>query len=418
MVAQFRAGFARSHESARSGANGRISFSAKLNFRDSKIVVEFSQKFETLHFVLPMNPLRPLFPILCVGLLPSATSAQDPVLETPGSATWDTVPIDSGFQTIFTISDDTVFSWDNLNLPSGSQLIFDFIGGESVVNQLGGGAPHIIAGEVSGNGSIGFFSPDADIFLTGTLTADEVTVATMGVDAADFADGGGFEMFGSETAGRLWVTGEIHATAGNAVLAGAQVVVDDSAAVTARDAILIGGGMDVTVGDGNGERLAVSGERGAILHTGTSLAERIEMKAVSAVENLGTIGEGDAQVFLEVGESGRITAESRGLIVDAAVFEGFVQQEGVRIALREGDAAPLVSDAKLKLPTLKRPDGSEVSAARTITTSAPMSASADAGRKRAKKSEDTAERNSDRKALVRRSSFFGMRGGQRDKKDR
>jgi hypothetical protein len=397
---------------------GGISFSAKLNFRDSKIVVEFSQKFETLHFVLPMNPLRPLFPVLCVGLLPSALSAQDPVLETPGSASWDTVPTDTGFRMMFTIIDDTVFSWDNLNLPSGSQLIFDFIGGESVVNQLGGGAPHIIAGEVIGNGSIGFFSPNADIFLTGNVIADEVTVATMGVDPADFASGGGFEMFGSGSKNRVWVTGGIHATAGNAVLAGTQVVVDDSAVVTASNAVLIGGGTGVSVGGDNLEQLTVSGERGAILHSGTSLAERIEMKAVSAVENLGAIGEGGAQVFIEVGESGRITAESRGLIVDGAVFEGLLEREGVEIGAHEGDAAPVVGDAKLKLPALKRTDGSRVSAARTITTSAPMSASADAGRKRAKKSEDTAERNSDRKALVRRSSFFGMRGGQRDKKAR
>lgn len=365
-----------------------------------------------------MNPLRPIFPALCVGFLPSAIPAQDPVLETPGSATWDTVRTDGGFQTIFTINDDTVFSWDHLNLPSGSQLIFDFIGGESVVNQLGDGGPHIIAGEVSGNGSIGFFSPNADILLTGNLTADEVTVATMGVDAADFADGGGFEMFGSGSASRVWISGEIQATAGNAVLAGMQVIIDDSAAVTASDAILIGGGTAATVDGGNGERLTVTGERGAILHAGTSLAERIEMRAVSAVENLGTIGEGDARVFLEVGDSGRITAESRGLIVDAAVFEGFLQEQGVKLKVREGDAASALGDSKLKIPALKRPGGSEVSAARTITTSAPMSASADAGRKRAKKSEDTAERRSDRKALVRRSSFFGTRGGQRDKNDR
>src|SRR5687768_15199462 len=129
---------------------------------------------------LSLLPLAGLVPaLLIVSVHGQAVGV--PVLSTPGSATWLSEVTSSGTRTIFTITGDTVLDWGQFNLGSGSELVFDFVSGNSVVNMLNGSSTNTIAGIVTANGDVGFFSPNAPLKVTGTVTANNVTLATLDV---------------------------------------------------------------------------------------------------------------------------------------------------------------------------------------------------------------------------------------------
>ncbi|RYD46944.1 MAG: hypothetical protein EOP83_28820, partial [Verrucomicrobiaceae bacterium] len=142
---------------------------------------------------LPLFPLAGLVPaLLIVSVHGQAVGV--PVLSTPGSATWLSEITSTGTRMIFTITGDTVLDWGQFNLGSGSELIFDFVGGNSVTNMLNGTSANSINGSVTSNGNVGFFSPNAPLKVTGTVTANNVTLATMDVDPQAFNSGGTFTM--------------------------------------------------------------------------------------------------------------------------------------------------------------------------------------------------------------------------------
>jgi len=352
---------------------------------------------------------------LTLGLCAASLPAQDPVLSTPGSATWETIDTDSGSRTTFTIFDDTVFDWGQLNLGEGSEFVFDFIGGESVVNRLGGTGTHFIAGDVVSNGVVGFFAPESNLIVTGDITASGVTLATLGVDPADFSDGGGYRLSGPAGYNMLYIAGRVQATEGDVVLAGRTVNIAGTAQIEAAGAVMIAGGSEVNVAATGARRLTEESGAGFVLHLGETRASRIEVAAGSEIINRGSLGEGKVRVFLEVGEGGSISNEGSGLIVDDAVFDGDFDSDGITIRPHEGDSASVVSEASLKIPVLKRPDGSSVSGSRTVTYSAPMSASGDGSRDAAKPKAKTVARRAASSPLMRKASFFGMRGGDKAK---
>ena len=76
----------------------------------------------------------------------------------------------------------------------------------------------------------------------------------------------------------------------------------------------------------------------------------------------------------------------------------------------EGDAATAVNSSALKIPALHRPDGSRVSRESVVRNDAPMTASTDVGRDRNRGS--LAVAGNSRGSLMKRASFFGMRGGK------
>ncbi|MBC7980663.1 MAG: hypothetical protein H7Y36_08895 [Armatimonadetes bacterium] len=349
-----------------------------------------------------------------LGALASSLHAKDPVLTTPGTATWTTETTATGTRTVFTLSKNTVFDWEQLNLKSGSELVFNFTDGKTVVNFLGGTGTHVIDGAVTSNGIVAFFSPSADLEVNGSIIAKGVTLSTLKSDAADFSDGNGYKMTGPGGFNYLTVNGRVEATDGDVVLGGERVIVGDTARIKSSQDVLIGGGRDISVAGSGERRLKEESGFGFVLHLGETRASRIEVAAGREISNQGSLNSGNGRIFLEVGEGGLITNESSGVIVGNAVFNGEYDSDGVILVPDEGDAVPAVNEATLTIPKLTRPDGTKVSTApQTIRYSVPMSASGDAGRdsSHSERADKRVAQNSSSKSLLQRSSFFGMRGG-------
>lgn len=353
--------------------------------------------------------------VVLLGSLAGILHAKDPVLTTPGTATWTTETTATGTRTVFTLTKDTVFDWEQLNLKSGSEMVFNFTGGKTVVNFLGGTGTHVIDGAITSNGIIAFFSPTADLEVNGSIIAKGVTLATLKSDAADFSDGNGYKMSGKGGFNYLTVNGRVEATDGDVVLGGERVIVGDTAKIQASKDVLMGGGRDISVAGSGERRLKEESGFGFVLHMGETRASRIEVAAGREINNQGTLNAMDGRIFLEVGEGGLITNESRGVIVGDAVFEGEYDPEGpVLVPNTDGDAAPAVNEGTLTIPKLTRPDGTKVNTEpQTIKYTVPMSATGDARRdsSHSERVDKRMAQNANSKSLLQRSSFFGMRGG-------
>lgn len=338
-----------------------------------------------------------------------------PVLSTPGTATWISENIATGTRTVFTISANSVFDWNGFNLPTGSELVFDFVGGDSVVNMLNGTGANVLAGNVTSNGNVGFFSPNADLIVTGNVTAKSVTLAALDVDAAAFNSGGTFTMtkngFGFNG---LTVVGQIKATDGDVVLAGRSVDVGVAAKVHAKDSVLIAGGTKISVGRSGGEpRLKQNSDDGFVLHMGESRAARIEVAAGKQINNQGRLDTGSKsnRIFLEIGKNGQLVKNGSGIMVGKTSINGKVVDKKANVDPNEGDSAAGLSTSMLKLPALKKPGGQTAANSRTVVNNTPMSANADGGRDRKRPSQQVASSGNGSKPMLQRTSFFGMRGG-------
>lgn len=396
----------------------------------------------------------------CAGLCLCGTAlhAKDPVLVTPGTANWTNQTTATGTKTVFTLTGNTVLNWDQLNLAKGSEMEFNFVGGKTVVNFLGGTGTHFIDGTVTSNGIVAFFSPTADLQVNGSIIAKGVALATLNVDAKDFSDEDGYELSGSGTGNVLGVNGHIQATGGDVMLGGEVIIVGGAGQVEASGDVLVGASRNFTVAPSGDRRLTGKSDDGFVLHMGEMKGSRIEVNAGSDIGNQGTLDATGGRIFLRVGADGMITNEKSGIVLGDAVFEGS-SGAPVLIPADEGDSAPAVNEGSLAFPNLTRPDGSQVTpvsapisapasgtpvsapgntpvkspsaphpesspsgpqgssnsgtSSRTLTYSVPMSASGDASREAAavqRASRQVAQVNGS-KALLQRSSFFGMRGG-------
>jgi hypothetical protein len=346
------------------------------------------------------------------GLVPGDPGG--PVLTTPGTATWTTETTDSGIRAIYSITGDTVLDWGQLDVPFGDELVFDFVdgsAGNNVANMLGGGTVHSIDGSVWSDGNVGFFAGGSDLVVNGSVTAASVILTTLSVDAADLLDGDDTTLTGSGL-NFLSIDGDVTATSGDLTLAGGFIDIDDSASLNAAGRLGIAGFNQQVVMKDNGKiRSDESTGMGFVLSLGTSSASRIEIVAGTEIANAGrlqTHNGGNGQIYLEVGPGGQITNEGSGLIVGAAEIVGNYDDDGTTFGPDEGDAATAVNSSALKIPALRRPDGSRVSRGQVIRKDATMAASADAGRDRNRGSLAVANRGS----LMKRASFFGMRGGK------
>lgn len=357
-----------------------------------------------------------------VSLFPALNA--DPVLLTPGSATWETLTTAGGTETIFTVTGDTVLDWSTLHVAEGSSLIFNVLGGEGVFNQLGGGQTHRIDGAVVSSGPIGFFAADGDIEINGSISAPEVTVATLGAEASEFFGGGDMRLENGGFFRFLTVEGTISATAGDVVLAGENIIIGSEAELQATRAVRIAGTDAVTLRGDGGQRLVDEGPEGFVLHLGKTSAPRIEVSAGREISNQGHLGSGSARVFLEVGDGGSIVNESSGLIVDDAVFEGNLIR-GERFGMDDADAPAVMSESTVRLPALRRPDGSVVSKSKIVRTSVAVSASISGSDRGdgSRRQPATVAKRSEGRSLMTMNSFFGsgMRGGRvkrEEEKDR
>lgn len=394
--------------------------------------------------------------VAILGTLAGMLHAKDPVLTTPGTATWTTEATTTGTRTVFTLTKDTVLDWEHLDLKSGSEMVFNFTDGKTVVNFLGGTVTHLIDGAVTSNGIVAFFSPTASLQINGSIIAKGVTLATLNADANEFSSGNGYKMSGPAGEKSLSIYGQIEATDGDVVLSGQRVNIRDTAQIKASRDVLMAGGTEVSVAATGDRRLKETSGLGFVLHNGESGGSRIEVAAGREIRNRGTIETGKGRIFLKVGEGGKITNESSGVIVGDLVFNGNFQDDGTVLGPDDGDIAAPVGDSTLTLPKLSRPDGTKVnSEPKTFNSTTPMSASSDAGRdsnrrdgasvatvasldgdkrvttpqaatyrlpvsatNQARRDSSDSERAEKRmaqrgaaKLILQRSSFFGMRGG-------
>jgi hypothetical protein len=333
--------------------------------------------------------------------------------------------ITTGTRTTFTLTGNTILNWDQLNLLEGSELVYNFQSGEKVLNLLSGSNRHRIDGTVSSNGIVGFFSPNASLNINGTITAKGVILSTHNVNPDEFFSEGGYSLNHANGSNRLFVGGRITATQGNVVIAGSRVSISENAVIRANDSLLIGGGSEVRVSEKGGRGLSLGSEDGEIFHMGVSKSPVIEIVAGGSVFNTGRIDAGKGRVFIDVGHGMEITNESTGLIVAGSVFSNTSIVGRSVIVPDEGDSAPAVGDGTLNIPELTRPDGRIVSQAMQVRSNAPVSASGDGGRDARKSnversaatgvalSGQVAGNRGAARPLLRRSSFFGVRGGEK-----
>jgi hypothetical protein len=352
-----------------------------------------------------MSWLWALLPgVAWAGLVPGAPGG--PVVLTPGTASWDCVTTGTGTRTEYTLTGDTVLDWGRFLLPAGDELVFS--GGAGVVNLLGGTREHRIDGMVTADGAVGFFADGAGLRVTGRVTGTSVTLATLGTgDAAAFLAGGAYAMDATAAGLRVMtVDGAVTATAGDVVVAGEFVNVRGGANIEAAGAVRLAGGRSVTVAADGRWRLGTGGTTGVVQHLGESRGGEVEIEARQEVANAGRI-EG-ARVFLEVGRGGKILNEGSGVIVGQVRVKGRYDNDGTVLGGDEGDAVVAANSSLLKLPDLKRPDGSTASRARELRKDVPMTASSDSQRDRAAAAQLAKQPAA---PLLRRLSFFGMRGG-------
>jgi hypothetical protein len=361
--------------------------------------------------------LAGLFPAIFVVPV-FAQGIGEPVLTTPGTATWATELTTSGSRTVFTITGNTVLDWGQFNLSGGNELVFDFVGGETVSNMLGSGGANIIAGNISSNGNLAFFSPGADLIVTGNVIGKSVTLATMQPDPS--GGSGGVVTLQGGAGGNLRLTGSVQATGGDVLLAGDSTQVFSGARVTAAGAVLMAAGSKVTVDPGrSGAKLGAEGGAGFLLHMGETRAARIEVAASREIQNGGRldVGSKSQRIFLEIGSGGKISQNRSAIVVGDLTINGkaaFNRQEVQPDDAgggHEADAAAALSESSLRMPRLKNTDGSTASKSKIIVTSAPTSGSTDGGRDRHNQSSQVAKQDKS-KPIFRGSSFFGMRGGK------
>lgn len=367
-----------------------------------------------------MNRWLPFaFPAL-IGAAPGQLAPGDPggpVILTPDTVTWQSSLTATGSNTTYFLSGDAILQWTTFQLPEGDELVFDFANSnDSIANLLGNGN-HIIDGTVTSNGTVGFFA-DGNIEVGGSVTARDVTISALPVvDPNAFLAGGDLDLSGSLFR-QLTVDGEARATNGDVRLAGDLVRVRGDADLRARGAVRIGAGTSVTMTASGKRRVTSSGGVGVTLHLGDSRASRIEMVASSELTNGGRIeaNGGYGKIFLEVGPGGTVLNEGTGVLVGQVAVVGEFNDGGVILGPDEGDTLQVVNASVVKLPTVKRPDGSVASKARVLETNVAMSGSADALRDESGGERPRTVVRGTEKPVMSRQSFFGMRGGAEAKK--
>ncbi len=358
-------------------------------------------------------PLAGLLPVCLVAPL-SAQSA-GPVTVVSGSATWTEQALPFGTHTTFTINGNSTLEWaSGFNLTPGSDIYFNFVGGNSVVNLLGGTGVNIIGGNVSSNGNVSFVSPTADLVVSGNVSANSVTLSTLGADPAALLGNTGKITFSGDPASStsLVVNGSIESRGGDIILVGQRVVTGDRAALKAKGSVLMAGGSRVELDRSASARTIKSASSdGFVFHLGKASAGRIEVAAGADCLVKGQLKAG--KIFLEVGNSGKILKEASGLLVSPHVEVNGTVQKGGKYGADDADSASSLNPSTLKMPTIRRPDGTTLTKERTVVSNVPVSANADTARDRKSTANAAvASRDrSDKQPLMQRGSFFGMRGG-------
>ena len=114
-----------------------------------------------------------------------------------------------------------------------------------------------------------------------------------------------------------------------------------------------------------------------------------------------------ARRILLGGAAFTVAAGVAPVIIDELVYEGTVIGPAEANGTNK-DALGALNDGTLKIPALKRKDGSKVSGSRVVRSSVPMSASADGTRDNRRSQEKVAKRGAS-KSILTGQSLFGSR---------
>ena len=178
--------------------------------------------------------------------------------------------------TTITMTDASIITWEQLDVPSGSTMQFDFTGGPanpSVVNAVtgtgSGSQPRVngIEGNISSNGRVVILSPNNETFVTGSISAGSFTGIALQPDDATLGDllAGNTTGFGMSGTGDWFRMrdGSITASGGDVVL-GAETVSLGGASVvsTTSGAVRIVSAEQFTLADSGTERIMEGGTPG------------------------------------------------------------------------------------------------------------------------------------------------------------
>ncbi len=230
-------------------------------------------------------PLAGLIPAALIAPL-SAQSA-GPVNVTSGTATWAEQSTPTGTRTVFTVRENSILEWPNgFNLPPGSEMVFNFASGSSVVNVVGGSGVNVIGGTVTSNGNLTFSSPHADLVVSGSVTANAATFATLLADSSVLLTGARKITFtgNPQSSTGLLVSGSIESKTADLVLTGQRVTLGDASVLKAKGSALIAGGSRVElVRSLLASTLHAASSDGFVYHLGTVSGLRIQVSAGSDV---------------------------------------------------------------------------------------------------------------------------------------
>jgi hypothetical protein len=232
--------------------------------------------------------------------------------------------------------------------------------------------------------------------------------------------------FGSLGGDREWITlrdgGTITATGGDIVLGADNVVVGTGSQLLApAGSVRMVRASQFALGNTGTERITEGGLPGtgeSVLVTGWVEGDLVEIKSTGDIHNNGAIeaGGGFGQIYLKVGPNGTVFNEGSGTLSGVLNVTGEFDNIGVVIGTKDQDAAVALASSMSDLPEIEDPRGRRTAGReRRQLGGAAGSVAVQRQQKNGKKNTDLA--SSKRKALNRKSAFFGLVGRGTGKKE-
>ncbi|WP_308989676.1 hypothetical protein [Roseibacillus persicicus] len=353
---------------------------------------------------------------------------------------------------VITLNGNAVLDWRRVRLTPESSLTFNFssdTNGGTVLNRLAPlnlGRTHQFNGTLTSNGRVVILSPSSAVSLSGVITADELVAVVhevnpageaallQGNQAVDFA----IDSTASSTSRLLTVSNaRITSTGGDVVLGAARgVTIANTSSrpttITSAEATRVFGGSRINYDPSKttGEKITPlpGNENSFVSHSGTITAgSDVEIRASESSQLLITgpisANHGQGRIFLRV-DDGRIDLNPNANL--AGTLETTGTFASALFETNEGDTPGTSSPSVGLFPSLRKENATDRKSKRSepvkVFQGAPVTASAEASRKskppsQANSRSELAKQNQgNKRALVQRSGFFGLRSSQAQEK--
>ena len=318
-----------------------------------------------------------------------------------------------------------------------------------VLNQIeqGGRQEAVLAGSLSfPDGNLIITHPNTGLNILGTVEAGSVTIATQNLDAQasiQVMSGESADFMNAAPSSRLNILGgRVSATSGDVGLGGPAVLVggsdsegsEGSQILAPAGSVRIFGGQsfrllpeNVTAGSARIEVLPGSVNGNVLNSQEIRAGQMVEIVSEAEISNNGLL-EADQLggiVMMRVDQGGTIINEE-GALISADIIIPFPSPgSGAVLNPDRGDAPSSLSTGLSRIPVVSSPGQSKSSKRVVLRESAPVTGSASSQRQRANQAnKDSGQRNNALAAtasrgtghLARGKSFFGTRGGSKEKK--